>query len=65
MINTDTILNRNAHADAKGLGYPVTERLTSNGVYVIISPNGAMNNIVGIDMAEQFIAKYIERHKED
>ena len=65
MSEPDTIFCRNAISEAKRCCYPVIERLTANGVYVTISPNGAMNNIVGIDMAEQFIAKYIERHKED
>ena len=64
MSQTDTILNRNANADAKELCYPVIERLTENGVYVIISPSGAMNNIVGEDKANEFIEKYKEKYLE-
>ena len=61
----DDILNSRARSDARRLGYPIIERRIANEVYVIISPNGAMDYIVGYEMALEFIRKYAERHKDD
>lgn len=63
-MTPEIIHTRYPYADAKRLSRPVLWKITPNNVYVIISPDGHMNNIVGLESAEKFITNYVERNKD-
>ena len=60
----DTIIHINPYNAASQLCYPVVWKVTANGVHVIVSPNGSMNNIVGEENVDKFIDNYKEKHLE-
>ena len=61
-MTPDTIITQYPYADAKRLGHPVIWKVTANGVHVIISPNGVMNNIIGLENVDKFIDAYKEKY---